>query len=89
MAALCGWSTGALVWGHQVFKHLGLNMPWSLCCSCYPNIMQLGCRLVAWWLCWIYGRGCHVYALWLWAEGCHPCNDNDSATQKASQSSVL
>ena len=37
-----------------------------LCWAGYPNIMQLGCRLIAWWLCWpswLRVLDCHVYAL--------------------------
>ena len=30
---------------------LGLSMPWIACTACYNNIVQLGCRLIAWWLC--------------------------------------
>ena len=30
--------------------HPGMSTPWT-CCACHPNIMQLGCRLIAWWLC--------------------------------------
>jgi len=25
-------------------------------CACYPNIVQLGCRLIAWWFCWPRGE---------------------------------
>ena len=31
--------------------HLGLGMPWIDCTACYNNIVQRGCRLIAWWLC--------------------------------------
>ena len=44
-----------------------------LYCACYLSIMQLGYRLIAWWLCWpprVRLLGSHVYAIWLYATGC-------------------
>ena len=32
----------------NILCYPGLSMPWRLCCACHPNIMQLGCRLIAW-----------------------------------------
>ena len=28
-----------------------LSVSWIACIACYNNIVQLGCRLIAWWLC--------------------------------------
>ena len=49
VASLWGWSMGVSSEGPLV--HPGLRMSWTSCCTCHPNIMQLGCRLIAWWLC--------------------------------------
>ncbi len=38
--------------GTPALLYPGLSMPWNPCCACCSNIMQLGCRLIAWWLCW-------------------------------------
>ena len=31
--------------------HLGLSVSWIACIACYNSIVQLGCILIAWWLC--------------------------------------
>ena len=37
--------------GVGTLVHLGLSVPWIACTACYNNIVQLGCGLIAWWLC--------------------------------------
>ena len=49
VASLWGWSMGVLGAGTPI--HLGLSMSWIACTACCTNIMQLGCTLIAWWLC--------------------------------------
>ena len=36
--------------GVGTLVHLGLSVSWIACIACYNNIVQLGCRLIAWWL---------------------------------------
>ena len=45
VVSLWGWSMG--VPSEVLWVHPGLSMP----CTCYPNIIRLGCRLIAWCLC--------------------------------------
>ena len=66
VASLWGWSMGASSEGPLV--HPGLRMAWTSCCTCQPNIMPLGCRLIA---CMVVVPApvvrlpdSHVYALW-------------------------
>ena len=66
-------------WCGDIFTNPGLSVPWSLCCACYPSIMQLGCRLSAWWLCWppwlrLPDSTCMPYGPRL--RGCLPCDSD-------------
>ena len=40
--------------------HLGLRLSWIACTACYNNIVQLGCRLIACWLCRPPWCGCQT-----------------------------
>ncbi len=62
-----GLEYGCLGAGTLDLLYLGLSMPCSLCCAYYPNIMPVGCRVVAWWLCCppcLRLLDSHAYALW-------------------------
>ena len=50
-ASLSQWGCSMNVSSEGPLKHPGLRMSWTSCCTCHPNIMQWGCRLIAWWLC--------------------------------------